>query len=39
MQETTDKNPKLVKKIRGLRQQSMEQGKESIKLIKGRDIA
>ena len=37
LQETTDKNTKLVKQIRGLRQQSMRQRKENIKLIKGRD--
>ena len=37
LQETTDKNTKLVKLIRGLRQQSMKQRKENIKLIKGRD--
>ena len=37
LQETTDKNTKLVKQIRGLRQQSMKQRKENIKLIKGRD--
>ena len=37
LQETTDKNTKLVKQIRGLRQQSMKQSKENIKLIKGRD--
>ena len=37
LQETTDKNTKLVKQIRGLRQQSMKQRTENIKLIKGRD--
>ena len=37
MQETTDKNIKLVKQIRGLRQQSMKQRKENVKLLKGRD--
>ena len=37
IQETTDKNTKLVKQIRGLRQQSMRQRKENIKLIKGCD--
>ena len=35
LQETTDKNIKLVKQIRSLRQQSMKQRKE--KLLKGRD--
>ena len=37
LQETTDKNIKLVKQIRGLRQQSMKQRKENVKLLKGRD--
>ena len=37
IQDTTDKNTKLVKQIRGLRQQSIKQRKENIKLIKGRD--
>ena len=37
LQETTDKNIKLVKQISGLRQQSMKQRKENVKLLKGRD--
>ena len=39
LQDTTDKNTKLdvVKQIRGLRQQSIKQRKENIKLIKVRD--
>ena len=37
LQDTTDKNTKLVKQIRGLRQQSIKQRKKYIKLIKGRD--